>query len=228
MLYFVRHGQSEANVLNEFSNRGFKHPLTPKGIDQSERLAAELQGIPFKKVFSSPILRAIQTASILTGRLGIPSFEVHEALREHDVGELEGRSDEESWNRFFEMHAAWERPENRDRRYHGGESYAETVRRFTRFVRGVAESADGAGRADADFLFVGHGGLYIAAMPALAGNLTYDFTRTHPIDNADVILVERDGGTFRCLRWGAAAVPADARSAGEGHADGGSAQERPR
>ena len=31
-LYFVRHGESEANVLGVISNRGFQHPLTDTGI----------------------------------------------------------------------------------------------------------------------------------------------------------------------------------------------------
>ncbi len=30
-IFFVRHGESEANILNEFSNRGLKHSLTPEG-----------------------------------------------------------------------------------------------------------------------------------------------------------------------------------------------------
>jgi broad specificity phosphatase PhoE len=29
--YFVRHGESEANLLNEFSSRSVNHGLTPKG-----------------------------------------------------------------------------------------------------------------------------------------------------------------------------------------------------
>ena len=42
LVYFVRHGESEANVLNVFSNRGTKHPLTSRGREQVEMLAGKL------------------------------------------------------------------------------------------------------------------------------------------------------------------------------------------
>jgi broad specificity phosphatase PhoE len=198
-LYFVRHGQSEANVLNVFSNRGYKHPLTQAGMEQSKNLAAELKGIEFKRVFSSPLLRAIQTASILTKRNAIPCFEVVEALREYDVGMLEGRSDEESWKLFFQMQENWNFPENWDHHYHGGESYNEIVRRFTRFILGItgAECAE-----DDAYLLVGHGGLYITAMPSLVDNLSYSFTKKNLIGNSELIVVERRGAGFSCVRWG--------------------------
>ena len=41
-LYFVRHGESEANLLHEFSNSGLKHPLTLTGVAQAQALAGEV------------------------------------------------------------------------------------------------------------------------------------------------------------------------------------------
>jgi broad specificity phosphatase PhoE len=41
-LYFVRHGQSEANISRVISNRGWVHPLTEKGLQQAHDLAARL------------------------------------------------------------------------------------------------------------------------------------------------------------------------------------------
>ena len=47
-IYFVRHGESVANLLHEFSNRGFKHGLTERGFQQAEQLSQKLRGIPFR------------------------------------------------------------------------------------------------------------------------------------------------------------------------------------
>ena len=47
-IYFARHGESEANILQEFSNRGRKHGLTEKGKRQAERLADNLKSVPFR------------------------------------------------------------------------------------------------------------------------------------------------------------------------------------
>ena len=46
-LCFVRHGESIANLLREFSNSGIKHPLTERGVEQARTLAQKLSGIPF-------------------------------------------------------------------------------------------------------------------------------------------------------------------------------------
>ena len=40
-LYFVRHGESEANLLHELSNRGLRHGLTDLGREQAGLLAEE-------------------------------------------------------------------------------------------------------------------------------------------------------------------------------------------
>ena len=52
--------------------------------------------LPITHIFSSSVLRAIETSVILTNRLDL-DFEVVEALREYDCGILEDRSDEASW-----------------------------------------------------------------------------------------------------------------------------------
>ncbi|NMF56882.1 histidine phosphatase family protein [Pseudanabaena yagii] len=57
-LYFVRHGESIANLLHEFSNTGCKHPLTENGINQAKLLADQLSGLQITQIYSSPILRA--------------------------------------------------------------------------------------------------------------------------------------------------------------------------
>ena len=84
LVYFVRHGESEANVLNVFSNRGTKHPLTSRGREQVEMLAGKLADVNFGAFYSSPVWRATESAEILSRRLGI-SYEVTEALREYSA-----------------------------------------------------------------------------------------------------------------------------------------------
>jgi broad specificity phosphatase PhoE len=95
-LYFVRHGQSEANVLQVISNRGLEHGLTEPGRAQVSSLARRLAGLPFARLYSSPLLRAVQTAEMLSSELGLP-FETKDALREFDCGIIEGKSDTLSW-----------------------------------------------------------------------------------------------------------------------------------
>jgi broad specificity phosphatase PhoE len=95
-IYFTRHGESQANLLHEISNRGLRYGLTRKGREQAVTLAHRLQDSPITHIFSSPVLRAVETSVILANRLDL-DFEVVEALREYDCGILEGRSDEAGW-----------------------------------------------------------------------------------------------------------------------------------
>ena len=70
-LYFVRHGQSEANVQMVISNRDLFHPLTELGRQQAEALAQSLAEVPVAAIYSSPIVRAAQTAQIVAARHGL-------------------------------------------------------------------------------------------------------------------------------------------------------------
>jgi probable phosphoglycerate mutase len=103
---FTRHGESQANLLHEVSNRGLRHGLTRKGREQAVTLAHQLQGLPIAHIYSSLLLRAIETSVILAHQLDA-DFEVVEALREYDCGILEGRSDETGWQMWQALWDAW-------------------------------------------------------------------------------------------------------------------------
>jgi broad specificity phosphatase PhoE len=87
-IFFARHGESQANILHEISNRGLKHPLTQNGREQAHLLAEKFQDRPLSRVFSSPVLRAIETTVIVANQLGV-DYHVSEALREYDLGDYE-------------------------------------------------------------------------------------------------------------------------------------------
>ena len=94
-LYFVRHGESEANTAHVISNHGWMHPLTETGQQQARDLAARLSPIGAKIIYTSPLRRAVETAEILALALKLP-VQVDDALREYDCGDVEGKADAES------------------------------------------------------------------------------------------------------------------------------------
>src|SRR6185369_16537605 len=105
-LYFVRHGESEANLLREISNRGTRHGLTAKGREQATALVQALSREAIQHIYTSPLLRAVQTAEILAGRFNVP-FQTADALREFDCGFVEGRSDTAAWEIHSRIHESW-------------------------------------------------------------------------------------------------------------------------
>ena len=90
MIYIVRHGQTDWNVLTK--RQGHTNiPLNQKGIEQAEELKEKLKDVSFDLVFSSPLDRAINTAKIITNHEII----VDDRLIERKNGKLEGLTREE-------------------------------------------------------------------------------------------------------------------------------------
>lgn len=87
-VYFVRHGQSEANRNKLFAGQT-DSKLTEAGRKQAEAIRPILADIPFDKVYSSDLSRAHDTQKI-----ALPGYEAEttKLLREINVGNLVGKS----------------------------------------------------------------------------------------------------------------------------------------
>lgn len=197
-LYFVRHGESEANLRNEFSNRGFKHGLTEKGRQQAQTLAQSIQSVPVVAVFSSPLLRACQTAEILAQTIGIP-YQVTDALREFDCGVLEGKSDAESWQRYWQLSEAWLNRHEWEERIEQGESFLDIQQRFVPFVDQVLctyQTSTGA------IVLVGHGGTYRCMLPLILQNIDFAFSSKYGMSHTTTIIAEPSENGLVCRAWG--------------------------
>lgn len=88
--YFVRHGETEANVAENISG-WLDSPLTEKGKKQAEEVATIVNRLDVKpsKIFHSDLSRARDTAYIINNSLNVDITE-HMNLREHNFGEYEG------------------------------------------------------------------------------------------------------------------------------------------
>ena len=194
-LYFVRHGESEANTRHVISNRESPFGLTPRGRQQAEALAEKLGDVSFHAIFSSPILRARQTAEILSSSPGIP-YRVTDALREYDCGILEERSDEESWKCHRQYFEDWTLRGDHSSKPEGGECFLEIRDRFLPFIESLKYGDD------KNILLVGHGGLFHLMMPLILTNIDNGFVSSHGLGNTDCVVAETHSGEFVCTRWG--------------------------
>jgi len=196
-IYFTRHGESEANLLREHSNRGFRHPLTAKGREQAAALAHNLEEIAVMRLFASPIMRAVQTAEIVSKALGVP-YEITDALREYDCGILEGRADEAAWQTHFAVFDAWVRRGEWAQRIEGGESFNDIRDRFVPFIERLISEY---GQSAANVVLVGHGGLYRCMLPLVLVNADFEFVLNQPMGYTARIVAEARPEGLTWIEW---------------------------
>ena len=130
-LYLVRHGQSESNLNGVFSGWA-QISLTEQGLADARCAGEYLQKLSFDRIYSSDLLRAIQTA-----RTALPGCEPVQLplLRENNVGTLQGRSSKECQTEYGERF--WVTPTGADFTRFGGENHDMVRSRVRAFLDNV-------------------------------------------------------------------------------------------
>jgi ribonuclease H / adenosylcobalamin/alpha-ribazole phosphatase len=70
-LYFVRHGESESNVGERFTDDETA-PLTERGKRQAEALAERCMKLPIEAIIASPLQRTRETVEAISKRVSAP------------------------------------------------------------------------------------------------------------------------------------------------------------
>ncbi len=89
-LIFVRHAKTDWNKAGRIQGRS-DIPLAGEGIAAAREAGKELRGERIDAVFSSPLIRAVQTAEALTEGMGI-EVRTDARLLERDFGEYDGKT----------------------------------------------------------------------------------------------------------------------------------------
>lgn len=88
--YLMRHGRTRANAKNRFAGRD-NFPLTREGKAQVRQGCLWLPKDAVRRIVTSTLLRAVQSANIVSGELGGVEVEPDERLDQFDMGDLTGR-----------------------------------------------------------------------------------------------------------------------------------------
>jgi 2,3-bisphosphoglycerate-dependent phosphoglycerate mutase len=128
-LILLRHGQSQWNLENRFTG-WVDVPLSSKGEEEARAAGEKLRGRRIDLLYTSPLKRAIDTATIALDAAGIaPPLTVRDAaLNERMYGDLQGLNKAEAAARWGDAQVKlWRR--SYDVRPPGGESLADTAAR---------------------------------------------------------------------------------------------------
>src|SRR5262245_56997022 len=105
-LYLVRHGATQLTAEDRFSGAANVY-LSEEGRDQVEHLASRLADDNISAIYSSPLDRTIETATILAKPHKLTPTP-YDGLREINHGHWEGLTRKEVEERFPEEYTAWE------------------------------------------------------------------------------------------------------------------------
>lgn len=126
IIIFVRHGKALTNEKGILNSQIDGFPLTREGIAQTQRTAQELKKLFVIKLYTSPILRAVQTAEIIGEALDLkPKVDARLLDRDMD-GEQNAVSNEGDWK----LSVDWSKT--------GIEKFDSLVKRTNEFIDSIA------------------------------------------------------------------------------------------
>jgi len=182
-LILIRHGETAWN--REGKVQGISDiELNEEGRHQARQLALSLRESDFQAIYSSPLLRACQTARIINRYHQVP-LHLEAGLMEMDQGDFEGLSFRELMACEKEFLKKW-LSDPASVRMPQGESFPELQRRAWRVIEGIVAKADNA-------LVVSHN-FTIASILCKIKNISLSEFRSVHVDTASKTVVSFRGG----------------------------------
>lgn len=131
-VYLIRHGETDLNKQKMLQGRS-NIELNEYGRELARKTGEALKDVSFDYVYSSPLIRAYETAKLLLGDKEIPVV-TDERIQEISFGVYEGLSyhpehhtiPDKDFIRFFDAPESYKVPEN-------GESFEEVIKRTGEF-----------------------------------------------------------------------------------------------
>jgi broad specificity phosphatase PhoE len=194
-LLFVRHGQTNSNVLGLLHGRT-DVPLTPLGHRQAAMVARRLSQVGgLSYLYSSPLRRARSTAEQIARQTGLRPLLIDD-LAEFDFGDLEGYTYEQIQEYFPELYVKLLDPTARDVPFPNGESPKQFHERVGAIVHDLAMSHRGE-----RIVIVAHGGVIGSGIATLTG-ASLDDNMRYSVRNCSVTHIELAGlrmSAIHCL-----------------------------
>lgn len=145
-IYYVRHGQTDWNLVRKMQGGETERSLNETGIKQANETKKELENTDYDIIICSPMYRAKQTAEIIRNYKNVPTV-IDERIRERKLGELEGCDiTEEIENQIWDYDQNYQIP--------NGENLHDFEKRVLEFLKEIKQKYD-----DKTILIVAHGGV---------------------------------------------------------------------
>jgi broad specificity phosphatase PhoE len=192
IIVLTRHGLTPRSVPEQHLGQGIDIGLSAEGESAAAALGARLAGVSFDRIVSSPLERALRTATVLAAGRDV---ETDERLLEMDYGAWEGLTYEQIEARDPDVRRRWV-ADPAASRCPGGESGDDVAARARSFVGdAIAAARDAAetGASDARILLVGHATLNRILLCVAIGVPVRDYRRRFRQDPANLTVLRLPG-----------------------------------
>lgn len=106
--YIFRHGETDMNKQGFVQGQSHNPSLNSTGIEQAKDLVPSLINKNLEVIFSSPLNRAFETASIVANAMNLPIIKT-ENFAECWFGDIEGVKKEQALLMFDEAYKNWDK-----------------------------------------------------------------------------------------------------------------------
>ena len=198
-LYIVRHGETDWNRIHRVQGRT-DIPLNDYGRHLARETAEGMKDVRIDLGYTSPLLRAKETAQILLGDRDVPLYE-DSRIEELSFGSYEGMrtggeekdAQSEAFQRFFTDTAHYIPPQD-------GETVPQLYERTGDFLAEICAREE---LQDKSILVSTHGAAMTALLNRIRGNLSVsEFWKDEVPPNCSVTEVEVSDGKPRIIREG--------------------------
>jgi 2,3-bisphosphoglycerate-dependent phosphoglycerate mutase len=191
-LCLIRHGETDWNVEARLQG-STDIPLNAHGIRQAYATAEVLSDDRFDAIYSSDLLRATMTASVIAEAQHQPLL-LEPRLRERDLGLLQGLAPADAMEQFPEVYGRL-KAKIPDYEPPKGESVTALAARVSGALTSIAAKHQGQ-----TVLAVTHGGV-LDIVYRLVMDIDFDEVRTWLLRNSACNWLAHDGGSWRILAW---------------------------
>nr|WP_075487765.1 histidine phosphatase family protein [Prochlorococcus marinus] len=200
-LVLVRHGLSSFNAKGLIQGRTDDSLLTDEGYEQALKAGKALSKISFNKIYSSPLVRAAETAKTIKKTFNKEqNIEFDDNLLEVDLGEWSGLKIDEIKNKFPAIYPIWKNdPENLILKRNDNKTYKPIQELFyqaTNFLEGILKTYQD--QEDINILVVGHNAILRCLILLLLGKPKQGFRKIR-LENASfsILNISRKDKSFK-------------------------------
>ena len=199
-LVLVRHGLSSYNAKGLIQGRTDDSLLTDEGYQQALNAGEALSNISFEKIYSSPLVRAAETAKTINKSFKKEQNIVFDKnLLEVDLSEWSGLKIDEIKQKFPEIYPIWKNdPENLILKRKNNQTYKPIQELFdqaTNFMKDILKLY--LDKDDVNILIVGHNAILRCLILSLLGKPKQGFRKIR-LENASfsILNITSNGSSF--------------------------------